>query len=244
MRLTRIVRWASGLLLAIGLLPGGVANARPGPAAPREPSTVLYDQSQHPSPSNSWATTSKFETVNAPFDSQAADDFVVTKAFWQISTITVYGIYDGPGNAVVDSILVQIYFDTGTSPATPGSQPLRSETILSSHITGLTTGLFVFNLSSTLRVGPGHYWLSVQANKGVSDGRQWGWLESTVRVNSESVWQNPNGGQATSCTTWQPRVSVCHEPATNSQGSDLVFKLEGSSTPAQNQIFLPVVRRQ
>jgi len=246
MKASRLARWAGRVLLAIGVLAAGSAYAQGGTAAPETPSSVLYNQNQPADVSAAgWSSSSNFEAALSTFDSQAADDFLISHQFWHITSITVPGLYDGPaGSTYVNSLLVQFYADAGTSPARPAANPIASQTIPAGSIGGLTSGWFVVNLNPSVTLGPGHYWLSVQANKSFgSDSRQWAWREYTVQSNSESVWQQPGNGYGKGCLTWKPRVTVCHEPATNSQGKDLAFELDGTSNPVTHQVFLPVARR-
>ena len=241
----RLARWCGTAALAASFLSGGVAVAQTGPTTPSEPAAVvLYDQTTHQSVSG-WTASSNFESSLSTFDSQAADDFVISGEIWTITKVTVSGLYDGPsGTTYVNSLLLQIYGDAGTSPDKPGSSRLLNVTIPAADINGLSTGLFVITLPSSVKLPPGHYWLSAQANKSYgSDNRQWAWRESTVQAFSESVWQQPGNGYGKNCLTWKPRVTVCHEPATNSQGKDLVFKLEGTKVTVASSLYLPVTYR-
>ena len=68
---------------------------------PALPDSVLYDQMTNPAPTPGGVTSQDFETVNDPFDTFAADDFVVPAGqTWTITEVDVAGEYgNGPGPA-------------------------------------------------------------------------------------------------------------------------------------------------
>jgi hypothetical protein len=227
------------------LLPRGeqaalAASAGP-PHSPDAPSALLYDQTNNPSPSG-WTTSSNYGSALSRFSSQAGDDFVVpSDIFWHITTVTFVGNYDGPTGSGVDSLLVQFYRDSGGG--LPGNL-IIGPTIPGGSIGGLDSGVFVVTISPALILGPGHFWVSAQANKACpgESCRQWVWDERTVKANSESVWQQPGNGYGSGCITWQPRITVCNQP-NGSTNPDLLFKLEGTTAAVSARIFLPVIRR-
>src|SRR2546423_13983240 len=57
--------------------PASAIAVRINPPAPAAPNVVLYDQINNPAPTPGGVTSQDFATVNDPFDSFAADDFVV-----------------------------------------------------------------------------------------------------------------------------------------------------------------------
>ncbi len=57
-------------------------------------------------------------------------------------------------------------------------------------------------------------------------GGQWGWTEQ-LQNNQESVWQNPGGGWATTCSSWSYRVTSCSVGV--APYNDLSFRLNGYS---------------
>jgi hypothetical protein len=118
---------------------------------------------------------------------------------------------------------------------------MYSTTVAGAQITGLATGLFVIPLSTPATLGPGRYWLSVQANKQVDgvNGYQWHWHERSVQSFSPSAWRNPGGGYNPACVSFQPRIATCN-PSPN---PDLLFKLDGTAIDITNQMFLPIIRR-
>ena len=232
-----LVRWVStGVLAAAllagptGALAGAPAGLNPQPAL----DPVLWDQSTTGNTGGSITVSSKFEPLFSDYDSQAADDFANTGTTpWEITAIRAYGTYEGgTGSNTITSLLVQIYADYDGLPGTR----LISQTIPSGSITGLGTGEFTVNLSPSLIVGPGRYWLSVQAYKPdfLTTGRQWEWYEKEDLVLSPSVWQQPGNAYGKNCPIFQPRVDVCDQP-TNTDNYDLVFAIFGK-TAASNPV--------
>ena len=233
-----LAQWAGTLiLLAVAVLAGSTGGA----AAPQ---AVLYDQTDNGAVSG-WIGSTNFLNNIAydSLDSQGADDFQVpADKFWQVSTVTVHGLYTGnSGTPYVQSMLIQIYSNSG--PNLPALL-LYSTTIAAAQISGLESGTFVMNLPSPVSLGPGRHWLSVQANKQVDgeSGYQWHWRERSVPSFSPSTWRNPGDGYATGCTTFQPRLSVCDHPGL-STNPDLLFKLDGTVVDIVGQIFFPFVSR-
>ncbi|MCC7360836.1 MAG: hypothetical protein IT317_15245 [Anaerolineales bacterium] len=227
-------RWASTGVLAAALLLSGPTGALAGGEAALSGSPslqpaldpVLWDQSTAGGTGFSITVSSKFEAPLAAYDSQAADDFENAGSTpWEITAIRAYGTYEGgTGSNSVNSLLVQIYADDEGLPGTR----LISQTIASGAITGLATGEFTVNLSPSLVVGPGRYWLSVQAYKPdfLTYGRQWEWYEKEDQVLSPSVWMQPGNAYGKNCLIFQPRVDVCDQP-TNTVNDDLVFAVFG-----------------
>ena len=246
MKSRRFSRWAAAVLLAGCLSATGGALAQTDPVAsapptsPASPQAVLWDQTNHNN--GTYTSTSNYGPSLAAFASEAADDFQVPgTVFWHISTVTLIGQYvDGSTNSL-ESVLLQVYGDAGTG--LPGTL-IASQTFASGSIGGLSTGILVVTFATPISVGPGHYWLGAQSKRVVTSGdqSQWVWNESSQKLLSESAWQQPGNAYGTGCTTWKPRITVCHRPS-NSTNPDLVFKLEGTSVPVVAQLFLPLVRR-
>lgn len=229
--------WAVRAILLVAILLVGLPG---GEAAPQ---AVLYDQTDNATAGYIGSTNFLNNVSYDSLDSQGADDFQVPPdKIWQLSTATVLGLYTGStGSSVVESVLVQIYSNSaGNLPATL----MYSATVAGAQITGLATGLFVMPLSSPVSLGPGRYWLSVQANKQVDgvDGYQWHWRERSTQTLSPSAWRNPGGGYGPQCPTFQRRILDCLHPGT-STNPDLLFKLEGTAIDITNQMFLPIIRR-
>ncbi len=238
-RAKHLTQWAGSLIL----LTVAVLAVRPGDGA-AAPQAVLYDQTDNGTGTGYIGSTNFLNNISYDFlDSQGADDFQVpADKFWQVTTVSVHGLYSGDsGTPYVQSLLIQFYSNSGSNlPAAP----LYSATIAAAQISGLESGTFVVNLPSPATLGPGRNWLSVQANKQVDgdSGYQWHWRERSVQSNSPSAWRNPGNGYATGCTAFQPRIDVCDHPG-NSPNPDLLFKLEGNVVDITDRLFLPIIMR-
>jgi subtilisin-like proprotein convertase family protein len=97
---------------------------------------------------------------------------------------------------------------------------------------GLEPSDFVITISPAIVLGPGHYWMAVQANQSFTPDGQWYWRTRTVTSNSPAAWQNPGGSFGSACTSWGTRFSTCGivgaEP-------DQVFRIDGKL--AQGTLF-------
>lgn len=230
---TRLARWGASALLAAALLVAGPAGAAVAPtaaAAPANaPAATLFDQTV-PGDTNAGTTaSSRFEPLFSNYDSQAADDFEnASGAPWEITSVFIHGTYEGgTGSSTATSLLIQIYADNAGLPGTL----LHNQTVPSGQITGLASGAFTVNLSPSLIVGPGRYWLAAQAYKPdfLSTGRQWAWFEKDELVLSPSVWKQPGNAYSKNCFVFQPRVDECDQP-TNTDNYDLLFAIYGTAS--------------
>jgi hypothetical protein len=130
---------------------GGMA--RPKAAAPR---ITLYDQYDN---SGQFSSNSQnYEALFNQYDDELADDFVVPSGLdWNIDTVEVGGEYfNGPGPATS----VNVNFYSNVAGNLPG-------TLLQSRPNmAFTSGpSFSIPLSPVVSLGPGTYWVSVQANQ-------------------------------------------------------------------------------
>jgi len=231
--LLRLARTGAALLLAAAV--GAWAPAAAGPAArdwraspsaPAAPQVVLWDQTTTPHPS-SYAISSNYDATFDGLDSIAADDFEnASGGVWDITQVAVIGAYLGPGGSLVDSVLIQIYTDSGADR--PGVL-VHQQVIPAGSIGNLVSGEFVLPLTPALKVVPGVYWLAAQANKEYTQsGREWVWRESTALRISPSVWRQPGNAQGSNCIDFLPRIAVCQQPR-GSTNPDLVFRVEGNT---------------
>jgi hypothetical protein len=156
--MNRGMRGAIGALAALGCL------AIPGSAS----AVVLWDQ-------NSGGDGEGFfsQTDSNPADpdlSRAADDFVVQPtASFDIRGITVSGHYEGTGTAT--SVNIDIYFGGGPVPDVMNIH--SADNVV--PVQGLATGDFVIPVSLAAPLGPGGYWVSVQANGLDHPDQVWDW---------------------------------------------------------------------
>jgi len=66
----------------------------------------------------------------------------------------------------------------------------------------------VINLTNPFCMGPGTYWVSVQARQDLNPNGQWYWHNRTVQSNAGAAWQNPGDGYGIGCITWN-RKNAC-----------------------------------
>ena len=174
------------------------------PGGPPPPDT-LYDQYDNPGTISS--SSQNFESSSNSYDDELADDFVVPGGIgWNIEAVEVAGEYfNGPGPAT--SANVNFYSNGGDNR--PGS-------LLASRPNQTFTGGpdFSVALANVVSLGPGPYWVSVQANQNFIPAGQWGWRNRTVQSNLDASWRNPGNGYGTGCTAWGPRTTCVGESRT------------------------------
>jgi hypothetical protein len=145
-----------------------------------------------------------FEPAMAAFTDQAADDFVLPTLppnwnGYYITGVRVMGEYS-QGGGPASSFNVYIYSNA------PGNVP---GALITARFNLTYTGTapdFTINFSGTL--GPGTYWMSVQARQDFNPNGQWFWHNRTVQSNASAVWQNPGNGYGTGCVNWN-RKNAC-----------------------------------
>lgn len=176
--------------------------------------TTLYDQTGHDSAIA--IVSQNFEDDFDVYDAAVADDFTVPDGRkWKLKEIDVPGTYfDGTGPA--RSLNIAIFKNKGDLP---GKLVAEYDAI---EIFSDGQGSFVVRLPKWLKLKPGRYWISVQANMDFSGGGEWGWETASIMVDNPAQFQNPGDGFATGCTTWMP-VATC---VPNGEG-DMLFALRG-----------------
>ena len=150
------------------------------------PCMILHNQANNQA---STATNSQnYEPGNDTLDDQAADDFVVPEGeTWTIQQVFAGGNYDS-GTGVDIYMNVFFYSDSGTLPGPAVGSFLNVVPI------DAPAGVFTINLPSGGQVlGPGTYWVSVQANMDFTVGGQWFWRNRLVQSElgcslAESRW--------------------------------------------------------
>jgi subtilisin-like proprotein convertase family protein len=187
-------------------------------AAPQAPSLILYDQTD--SPNANAFSSQNFESIYDAYDSQAADDFVVTGSGWSVTTVVTPGVYfNGAGPAA--SLHVTFYEDAGGLPGTVVAGCDYPAVTKFSDV----VGSFTATLTPACTLSPGHKWVSVQVNMNFVPAGQWGWTMRDVLSFDPSVWRNPGGGFPGGCLTFTPR-GVC-DPTT-AGSPDQAFRLDGN----------------
>src|ERR1043166_7436174 len=150
--------------------------ARVKPPLPAAPNVVLYDQINNPAPTPGGVTSQDFEAAFDAFDSFAADDFVVPAGqTWNITEVDVAGEYSVGGGPAA-SFHVFFYSDSATLPGT------LVATRLANTYTGGANALIT--LTTPVVLGPGTYWVSVQARQDDVSAGQWFWDNRLVISNS------------------------------------------------------------
>jgi hypothetical protein len=179
---------------------------------------VLWDQYDNPateSPIN--IGSQNFEPAMAAFDDQAADDFVFTFPFNNcITDLRVMGEYSKGGGPAA-SFNVYIYGNGAGN--IPGALIVS---FLDRPYTG-TPPDFTINLPSPFCLGPGTYWVSVQARQDFDPNGQWFWHNRIVQSNASAAWQNAGNGYGTGCITWN-RKNACMPDQVS---PDQVFQILG-----------------
>ena len=175
------------------------ANRGHRPSKPKAPAVVLYDQYDNIGANST--SSQNFEASFDIYDSELADDFVVPSGqTWNINQVDAAGVYyNGAGPAA--SVNLRFYDNAGGLPG--GNVATRTNLAMTD-----TGGSFVVPIPSPVVLGPGIYWVSVQANMDFSIGGQWGFTDRTVQSGAEAAWQNPGGGFGV-CPSWGARGTVC-----------------------------------
>ena len=190
----------------------GRGAAVPIPSSPT--ASVLYDQTDNDS--GVGIVSQDFEATFDGYDSEGADDFVVPPdTTWAVTSVTTPGVYfNGAGPA--EAVNLTIFNDDGGLPgAVACSYPLQTPVD--------TTGSFVFTLPTPCILGPGTYWLDVQARMDFGSGGEWAWETRGVQGNSPALWRNPGDGFGTGCTSFSPMA-----PCNAIMAPDFLFSLSGS----------------
>lgn len=96
----------------------------------------------------------------------------------------------------------------------------------------------MINLISLVTLGPGIYWVSVQALQDFNPDGQWFWHNRTVQSNAGAAWQNPGNGYGTGCIVWNRKNSCMANQVWPDQVFQVLGFLKGPSptptpTPAQ-----------
>jgi hypothetical protein len=199
---------------------------------------VLYNQYDNPATKPPLGIGSqKFEPAMAPFDDQAADDFVFTYPFNNVITgVRVMGEYSEAGGPA-SSFNVSFY---GNGPGNlPGG-------LIAARFNLPYTGTppdFTINLISLVTLGPGTYWIAVQARQDFNPAGQWFWHNRTIQSNAGAAWQNPGDGYGTGCITWNRKTACIPEQLSPDQIFQILGFIEGPPPTATPTPRLTPTRR-
>ncbi len=201
------------------------SSSEPGrtaaPVAPNRPEAVLFSQLDNPAVGGN-VTSQNFEAANDAFDSEVADDFVVPAGVnWTVDQVFAPGTYN-PGSGPPASINVIFYANTANLPgavvATRNAQTFTDAGNL---------GDFTINLSPTVALAPGTYWVEVQVNMNFVPTGQWFWDNRAAANNQGAAFRNVGNGFGTGCTAFG-RKTTC---LPTQVGPDQLFQILGTSAP-------------
>jgi hypothetical protein len=130
-------------------------------------------------------------------DSAGAADFTVKKTC-KISKVQTAGVYYN-GGGPADSVNVFIY---KAKKGVPGKVVAKAENSKYTDSSGV--GALGVKLSKAVTLKKGSYFVSFVANMTLSVGGQWGWETTSNQIGNADLWENPDNGFGTGCTTWQP----------------------------------------
>jgi len=181
---------------------------------------VLYDQNG--TDSGLGIVSQNFESSFDAYDAEAADDFTVTEGSkWIIREVDVSGVYfngSGPASSVNVTFYNHVVGRKGKR-STPGTVRKAYSAVVPAID---NFGSFAITLPNAIRLKPGNWWVSVQANLDFFAGGEWGWENQTTAVGNPAVWRNGGGGFTTGCNNWG-QENVC---IADGQG-DHMFTLRG-----------------
>jgi hypothetical protein len=164
---------------------------------------ALWDQYNSPAtepPIN--VGSQDFEPASDALDDQGADDFVFTYPYNNcITAVRVMGEYSEGGGPASS---FNVYFYANAAGNLPGTLIAAFFNLPYTE----TPPEFVINLINPFCLGPGTYWVSVQARQDLNPNGQWYWHNRTAQSNAGAAWQNPGDGYSTGCVTWN-RKNVC-----------------------------------
>lgn len=169
----------------------------------------------------------QYESANAQFNSECADDFKVpANATWSITGFDVIGGFTAldPGAIPAFDVKLWVLADGGGSPGAV----LNSYT-LTPTIVGDAT--LVMTLSTPLVLGSGTYWIAVQPDVDFgANENQWAWSVRNPGTAAQGHWRNPGDGFNSGCTDWGS-VNQCLLPyLTNAD--DFLFAVFGTAVGA------------
>jgi hypothetical protein len=192
---------------------------------------VLYDQMtplQEP-PSSFSSDVYAVPTID-DFTQQLSDDFTVPAGqSWTISQVDVAGRYFGSGTSTTNVNVSLLATDPG-DPDLPVDPPLFQQ--LGTATSGAPN--YVIPLTGAPALGPGHYWVSVQALGASFDANQqqsnsWSWRVLDIQANgigSQPAVKMQDPSDPLRCPTWRTLVA-CVDTGTR----NLAFRLHGPDAP-------------
>lgn len=154
-------------------------------------STVLYDQS------GTAVNGAAVQFSGSAYDSDGADDFVVTDAAgWNVSGVNAQITFSDVGGTAAE-YNVNFYPDSGGAP---GATATCSYTELPGTLDGSETSLSV-SLPTACALPQGTYWLSITPVLTWPPQAYWS-LSDAATIGGAGLWRNPGDGYASGCTSW------------------------------------------
>lgn len=155
---------------------------------------------------------------------ELADDVVVPSGqAYVVSRVWAHGTY-GNGAGPIDGVDVKFFADDA---GRPGAVECGYTSIAPVGRTNVSD--FVVDLPTSCRLGPGTWWLSVQARMPQTPRGQWFWAEATDAAAAGYRFQDPANVLGTGCTSWGTGPQ-CFEP--DPVNSNACFLLKGSTEEA------------
>lgn len=152
---------------------------------------------------------------------ELADDFVVPGGeTFVVSRVWAHGSY-GSGAGPVDGVDVEFMADAG---GVPGNVACGYTALSPLGRTNVSD--FVVDLPTQCRLGPGTWWLSVQARMPLNPAGQWFWAEASGTAGSGYRFQDSANVLGTGCTSWSSGAT-CFEP--DPVNENTCFLLKGIS---------------
>ncbi len=213
-------------LAAPGLAAPAKASGRTGvlPGSSNSPTALLY--SQFDSPAGNGVPDQDFEAAFNAYDSETADDFIVTDPTgWTINEVRTVGTLSAGGIAGGATLKVTFHSNSagGGDPDMPGAA------VAGCSYTGIvptdTAGSFVIALPTPCILAAGTYWVAIQTAQNFGTNGQHFWSNRSLQTTSESVWRNPGGGFGVGCTAYAP-VTTC--TGVGGGFPDLLFEIWGT----------------
>jgi len=121
-------------------------------------------------------------------------------------------------------------------------------TLIAAFLNRPYTGIppdFTITFLNPFCLGPGTFWISVQARQDFNPNGQWFWHNRTVQSNAGGVWQNPSNGYGTGCITWNRKNACMSDQVWPDQVFQILGFMEGpppSPTPTPTARPTPVPR--
>jgi hypothetical protein len=224
---------AAVLLFAANIVPA-VQMRKNLPGVPQNPhftSTGLILYSQMDFASGNGAPDQEFEATYSQYDSEGADDFLVTGGPWVVCDFHTNG--SGSGGSI--NLDVNFYPNVAGNPG-PTPVPGCSYEDITDYTDA--AGDLDANFSPCCSLDNGTYWVALDVRQDfVTDGQHF-WSDRTVQSGSEARWRNPGGGfigAGVDCPDWEPKASSCGVGAATAP--DFLFELTAekpatTATPA------------